>query len=283
MNACVHCNSTEDDLSSSPQGEQICLSSQFDNDAGGEKHELYSNKDSSAGDNDLTKHQQAVLDFFIATIRLHSQKKMKYRAMIPPLGAHSQGYMKNLPSHPLHGAGYSMLTVWDTLNDMFDSTAAARANAISNQFTISMAINNWQQMVQKIWQMQRSSSNYLKGVAAFVKKDKAVLLPIGSVLKSPLGILFCIFSCNYMNAYSTIIRGELVNKYDVMADSYSVSMEVTLVNTGLLVWPTIGWDVHSLYGIPPVADSSYVDPIVPPPMNASVHCNFTEDDLLFFA
>ena len=127
-----------------------------------------------------------------------------------------------------------MLTVWDMLNDMFDSTAAARVNVISNQFTISMAINNWQQMVQKIWQMQRSSSNYLKGVAAFVKKDKEILLPISSVLKSPSGILFPIVSCNYMDAYSTIISGELVCKYDVMADGDSVSKEVMLVNTGSL-------------------------------------------------
>ncbi len=89
-----------------------------------------------------------------------------------------------------------MLTVWDMLNDMFDSTAAARVDVISNQFTISMAFDNCQQMVQKIWQMQGSSSDYLKGVAVFVKKDKDILLPTGSVLKSPSGILFCIVSCN---------------------------------------------------------------------------------------
>ncbi len=38
-----------------------------------------------------------------------------------------------------------------------------------------------------------------------------------------------------------------------------------------------------MYGISPVADTSYVDPIVPPQMNACVHCNSTEDDLLFSA
>jgi hypothetical protein len=68
-----------------------------------------------------------------------------------------------------------------------------------------------------------------------------------------------------------------------MADGDSVSKEVTLVTTGSLVWPTIGWDVHSLYSISPIADTSYVDPIVPPPINACVHCDSTEDDLLFSA
>ncbi len=90
-----------------------------------------------------------------------------------------------------------MLTVWDTLNDMVDSSAGARADVISNQFNISMAFDNWQQMIQKKWQTQGLSSNYLNGVAAFVKKDNAILLPIGSVLKSPSGFLFHIVSYNY--------------------------------------------------------------------------------------
>jgi hypothetical protein len=72
--------------------------------------------------------------------------------------------MKKPPSHPLHGAGCSMLTVCDTLDDTFDSAAAPCADFIPNQFTISMAFDNWQQMVQKICQTQGSSSNYLKGV-----------------------------------------------------------------------------------------------------------------------
>ncbi len=48
--------------------------------------------------------------------------------------------MRNLQSHPLHGVGCSMFTVWDTLNDMFDSTAMARADVISNHFTFSMVL-----------------------------------------------------------------------------------------------------------------------------------------------
>ncbi len=176
-----------------------------------------------------------------------------------------------------------MLTVWDTFNDVFDSTAAAHADVIFDQFTISMAFDNCQQMVQKIWQMQWSSSNYLKGVTAFVKKDKAILLPIDSVLKSPSGILFHIVSCNYMDAYSTIIRGELVSKYDAMDYGYSVSMEVMRVTTGSLLWPTIRWEVHSLYGVSPIVELLYVDPIVPPPMNACVHSDHSNCDLLFSA
>jgi hypothetical protein len=83
-------------LSSSPQGEQVCLSSKFVTVvAGGEEQELDSNKDSSAGDNNLTKCQRAVLEFFIAKIRLCSQKKMmSYRKLHNYMGLKVSSFIK---------------------------------------------------------------------------------------------------------------------------------------------------------------------------------------------
>ena len=37
----------------------------------------------------------------------------------------------------------------------------------------------------------------------------------------------------------------------------------------------------SLFGVIPAAELSYLDPIVPPPMNACVHCDVSLDNLLF--
>jgi hypothetical protein len=47
------------------------------------------------------------------------------------------------------------------------------------------------------------------------------------------------------------------------------------------VWLTIGWDVISLFGVIPAAELLYSDLIIPPPMNACVHCNVSLDNLLF--
>ena len=115
---------------------------------------------------------------------------MKYWAMVPTLGTHSRGYMKTLPNHPLHGVGCTMATLWSTLNEMYDSCTPGRMDVIKNQYTMSVVFDNWQQMIQKIWQTSGRSSNYLKGVAMLAKKDKAILLPVGTILKSPLGLLF---------------------------------------------------------------------------------------------
>ena len=47
--------------------------------------------------------------------------------------------------------------------------------------------DNWQQMIKKTWQTNGCSGNYLKGVALFIKKDKAIVIPTGSVIQSKWG------------------------------------------------------------------------------------------------
>jgi len=93
---------------SNPRGEQIPIFSQDD----------FTNvTDTPNMEEELSKRERAVLEFFIAQIRLRSQKTMGYWAMVPPLAAHGRGYMKNLPSHPLHGVGCDMTTMmWHRLS-----------------------------------------------------------------------------------------------------------------------------------------------------------------------
>jgi len=158
----------------------------------------------------LSKKQRAILEFFFAKLRVRSQKNLKYWSMISPFAAHSIGHIKNPPNHPLHGSCCSTLTLWKTLNQLFDSTFAARINTISNQYTVSIAFDNWQQMITKKWQTNGCSSIYLKGVASFLKKDKAVSIPVGSVLKSPSGALFRVTSTKYIDAFLIVVGGELI-------------------------------------------------------------------------
>ena len=200
---------------SSPRarGNQVGLSSFFDT---GDTADLDEGNDNEVTKDSLTTKQCAVLEFFIAKLRLRSQKQLKYWAMVPPLATHSRGHMKNPTNHPLHGAGCDNRTLWNTLNDLFDSTFDARNDTISRQFTVSMAFDNWQQMITKKWQSNGCSSLYLKGVASFLKKDKVVLIPVGSVLKSPSGCLFRVTSSQFIDAYLTVIRGgPVINELSV--------------------------------------------------------------------
>ncbi len=60
----------------------------------------------------------------------------------------------------------------------------AVTNLISNQLTTSLALDNSQQLIPKKIQTGGSSAVYHQAVAYFVKCDKAILLPVGAVLRS---------------------------------------------------------------------------------------------------
>ncbi len=131
------------------------------------------------------------------------------------------------------------------------------------------------------------------------KKDKAVLLPVGSILKSPLGLLFLVLETNFINAYSTLVHGELIHQPDETEDDQTepmviepicgdksspnsqLSVDAVVVTTGALPWPAIGWDIQHLPGEMEPLTLSYLDPIIPPPVNACVHSSQSEDDLIF--
>jgi hypothetical protein len=75
---------------------------------------------------------------------------MKYWAMIPPLASHSRGHMHNPQNHPLHGTGCNAITLWTTLNRLSKSTTDAQTDLMIYQYTISLAIDNWQQRIKKV-------------------------------------------------------------------------------------------------------------------------------------
>ncbi len=127
------------------------------------------------------------MGFFIAKLRLRSQKNMKHWAMVMPLSCHSYGNVSYPASHTLHGYGCSRKVLWKSLNDIYDRLSSARHHIICQQFTVSMAFDHWQQMIKKTWQTNGCSGNYLKGVALFIKKDKAIVIPTGSVIQSKWG------------------------------------------------------------------------------------------------
>jgi hypothetical protein len=252
--------------------------------------------DGCPGDDGLTRRERAVLEFFIAKIRVRSQKKMKHWAMIASLGNHSRG-QSGIPNHPLHGSGSSMTTVWGTLNHIFETSTAARRDLVAKQYTVSMAFDNWQINVNKMWQSYGCSSKFMRGVATFIKRDKAILLPVGSIMVSPSGVKFKITSSTYLDAYSIVIRGSILESDDratighptEFAGGNNGSLDAPCprnadehrITSGNLIWPAIGWDILLLKGVAPCASPlSYIDPVVPPPLNACVLSSVSSDDLL---
>jgi hypothetical protein len=174
---------------------------------------------------------------------------------------------------------------------------SAQLDTVCQQYMVSMAFNNWQQMLKQTWQTNGCSSNYLKGVASFIKKDKVIMIPIGSVLRSPLGVLYKTRSFRFLDAYLTVIGGELMtNIYPLplVNDKFAteeinnhdkaqriVEQEIVHVTTGMLLMPSVGWDVTRLAGLALTPHMSYIDFPITPPIHACVEKGISMDTLLF--
>jgi hypothetical protein len=80
-----------------------------------------------------------------------------------------------------------------------------------------------------------------------------------------------------------VVQGQLISHaYPLLlSDHNKESMDIELVTTGTLLWPSIGWDVPFLFGVPQTAVLLYVDPIIPLPMNACISNSMSLDDVLF--
>jgi len=76
-----------------PRGNQVGLSSFFNTGKAADLDEGNADdvSDTEVTEDNLTAKQRAVLYFFIAKLRLRSQKQLKYWAMFAPLAAHGRG------------------------------------------------------------------------------------------------------------------------------------------------------------------------------------------------
>jgi hypothetical protein len=95
-----------------------------------------------------------------------------------------------------------------------------------------------------------------------LKKDKAVLIPVGSVLKSPSGALFRVTSSKYIDAFLIVVGGELIINNPaidqpvgivepVIVEPVTVEpvieeqrvIDIERMTSATLLWPTIDWHV----------------------------------------
>jgi len=203
-------------------------------DGGGETEEQYL----------LGKKERAIMEFFFAMIRIHSQKTLRYWSIIAPLAHYVRGHSMHLPRHPLHGSGQNIHAALSRLNQLHSKLFPAITNLISNQLTTSLALDNFQQSIGKKVQTGGSLAAYHCAVAYFVKCDKAILLPIGAVLRSSSGVLFHVESSRFVDSYETVLTG-VPHSYifplleTVYLSESPVFLEVVAMQLGL-PWPRIG-------------------------------------------
>ena len=232
----------------------------------------------------LHKKEKACLEYFLAMIRIRSQKQLSYWAMLSPLAHHCKGYLQPGTKNPLLGVGCNIKTAWHKMDKIFEECTPARMALIKRQLTITLVFDNWQRMINKLWQDQGKSSVYQRGTAFFVKQDKAFSLPVGTVMESSSGLLFTVTSCTEIDPYTYMIIGELV-PFPVIADkkdSYDAMLsEVRVIAVEGFMWPRIGWSVSSIPGLEKCQDIRYgMDQHIPAPLGATVGHDVLSDDIL---
>jgi hypothetical protein len=143
-------------------------------------------------------------------------------------------------------------------------------------------------LIPKKIQTGGSSAVYHRAVAYFVKRDKAILLPVGSILCSPSGVLFSVASSRFVDAYETILTGFPVTYiFPLLENVYLTESSVFNGVMGMqcgLPWPRIGWDVLSFtqsIRCPAPVSHTYVGEVIPPPYRAYVHRDQDLSSMLF--
>ena len=156
---------------------------------------------------------------------------------------------------------------------------------LSNQLTITCVFDNWQRLIQKLWQDMGKSSIFQRGTAFFFKQDKSFILPVGTIMRSPSGLMFRVVSCIAIDIYTSMVHGELVpcfpmNRSDsTMYDD--ILAKIRIITSDGFMWPRIGWAVLEIPGLDKCQSIQYgVDQYIPAPLGARVAKDVSSNNLL---
>ena len=91
----------------------------------------------------LQKRERAILEYFMALIRLKSQKRLRYWSMVTPLAYFSQGFRLPRKSSASGLPHCNLAAAWSHCNGLFDESLPNREGMICQQMYLSGAFNNW--------------------------------------------------------------------------------------------------------------------------------------------
>jgi len=232
--------------------------------------------------NELSRSERATLEYFLAMIRIRSQKQLKHWSMLSPLAHHCKGFRQPGQKSMHNAAACTLKTAWNECDKLFEECTPARKEEIDEQPTLSSSFDNWQRQIPKVYQTDGKSSVYLRGTAYYIKKDKTFILPIGTIMKSPLEIRFTITSCVRHDIYYSVITGTILDK-DSISTTPQIKTQIEAIQNGGVMWPKVGWIVESMPGFDDCKDLEYVDQYIPAPLRARVPKAATTEDILFRA
>ena len=125
----------------------------------------------------LHQREKACLEYFLALIQLRSQKQLPNWAILLPLAHHCKGYLQTGNKNPLLSAGCNVKTAWARLDKIFEQCTPALMSMIKSQLTITCVIDNWQRLINKLWQDMGKSSLFQRGTSFLSSKTMPSCYP----------------------------------------------------------------------------------------------------------
>ena len=227
-----------------------------------------------------TKHgsfERLVLFQFLCNIRFQCQRKLRYWAIVEPLAFYYKGQMEP-PKRRCKGTFSSIVTCWKILNKLHSSANQTMQESIRTQPTMTYSLDNYQKTIRKKFQSDGKSANMHNGTVFIAQQDRCYKIPLGSLVRSPSGVLFRVSESRRIDLYSCIVIGKLL--FPNQTHPNDQQEDILCIKNGALI-PKVGWDVVDLPGIEQCQVVTYLNQHIPAPLHSLVPSTATDNDLLF--
>lgn len=112
--------------------------------------------------------------------------------MLTPLGFASKGFKQPGSKTHLNASASTLKTAYVHCNNLLSETAAERLALVKDEKTVTGTFDNYQLAQEKKYQGDSKSGIMHRGTAYIFKRDKALVLPVGTVLQSQNNIRYVV-------------------------------------------------------------------------------------------
>ena len=227
---------------------------------------------------DLHRKERMMLFLFFGLIRTKSRYLLKHWAMVEPFGHYFKGHQQP-GRNSLSGAFTSTLeTCWKRQNEIYERFLPSFNEELQSESTNYGSYDNYNEVLPKKNPTDGKNAITHIGTVYYAKKAKPIDLPVGTIVKSPHGVMFEVDSCKQETPYRFMVCGTIVSHLESTVDK--VVADKNLILTGV-VWPEVGWEVQSMPGFTERPPVTYTKQRIQPPRRAWVEEGASDTDILF--
>eukprot|EP00984_Skeletonema_dohrnii_P009331 scaffold3571_cov78-Skeletonema_dohrnii-CCMP3373.AAC.3 len=231
-------------------------------------------------DNLLQTKERQLLFVFYALLRTKSRNHLNHWSQVDSLArcykGHQQPGGKNFA-----GSFHSTLpTSLKKQQDLYLLGSQRMSDKLRRLAHVSGAFDNHNRIINKKSNSDGKSAISHIGTATCLKQDRPFQLLRGTKIVSPSGIEFDLTKCSKTNdPFIYLLKGTLTSMIPEDAGT-TINHEKSLIESGQVEWPTLGWTVMYMPGFTPRSELVYAGQIVTPPQLAWISSNTSNSSLV---